>query len=46
MKDIEFLKNVVLEASRLINENKIVKNKGEYGDLVTNFDYEMDISVK
>ncbi len=42
MKDIEFLKNVVLEASKLINENKIVKNKGEYGDLVTNFDYEIE----
>ena len=41
-KDLEFLKNTVKEASELITDEFQVKSKGGYGDLVTNFDFEIE----
>lgn len=37
-----FLKETVLEANKLITPEVIVKAKGDKGDLVTNFDYEIE----
>ena len=44
MKDYTMkLKEIVLEASKLINDNILIKTKGDKGDdLVTNFDYEIE----
>lgn len=41
-KEAEFLKRVVTEASKLITEEFEVKAKDDKGDLVTNFDYEIE----
>ena len=41
-KDTEFLIDVVKRASELITEDFEVKAKGDDGDLVTNFDYEIE----
>lgn len=41
-KELEFLKRVVIEASKLITEDFEVKAKDDKGDLVTNFDYEIE----
>ncbi|MBQ9834161.1 MAG: inositol monophosphatase [Bacilli bacterium] len=41
-KDLEFLINLVKNASQLINDQFIVKAKDDKGDLVTNFDYEIE----
>lgn len=41
-KDLEFLIEVVKEASHLINSEFEVKAKDDKGDLVTNFDYEIE----
>ncbi|MDO5556751.1 MAG: inositol monophosphatase [Clostridia bacterium] len=42
IKELEFLIDVVKNASLLINEDFEVKAKGEDGDLVTNFDFEVE----
>lgn len=42
MKDIEFLKEVVIEASKLITDDFEVNNKDDKGDLVTTYDYEIE----
>ncbi len=41
-KDLEFLINLVKEASLLITDDMHVKAKDDKGDLVTNFDYEIE----
>ena len=41
-KELEFLKRVVIEANKLITEDFEVKAKDDKGDLVTNFDYEIE----
>lgn len=41
-KDAEFLKKVVIKASKLITVDFEVKAKDDKGDLVTNFDYEVE----
>lgn len=41
-KDVEFLMNLVKQASLLITDDIYIKAKGEEGDLVTNFDYEIE----
>lgn len=41
-KDTQFLIDLVKEASLLINEDMHVQAKGNKGDLVTNFDYEIE----
>ena len=41
-KDLEFLINLVKEASLLITDGMHVKAKDDKGDLVTNFDYEIE----
>lgn len=40
--EVKFLIKIVKEASLLINKNLEVKAKGNKGDLVTNFDYEIE----
>ena len=42
MKDVEFLINVVKEASKLITNDFEVNNKDDKGDLVTTYDYEIE----
>lgn len=43
MSDIlKFLIDIVKEASKLINDDFVVKAKDDKGDLVTNFDYEIE----
>ena len=42
MKDIEFLKEVVIKASKLITDDFEVNNKDDKGDLVTTYDYEIE----
>lgn len=41
-KDVEFLIDLVKRADLLINDDIYIKAKGEEGDLVTNFDYEIE----
>ena len=41
-KDLDFLIKVVKDASLLITEDMHVKAKDNKGDLVTNFDYEIE----
>lgn len=41
-KELEFLIKIVKEASLLINDDFEVEAKGDKGDLVTNFDYEIE----
>lgn len=41
-KDVAFLVDLVKVASLLINDDIYIKAKGEEGDLVTNFDYEIE----
>lgn len=41
-KDLEFLINLVKNASQLINDQFVIKTKDDKGDLVTNFDYEIE----
>ena len=41
-KELEFLINVVKEASLLITEEFEIESKNDKGDLVTNFDYEVE----
>lgn len=41
-EDLKFLIKLVKDASLLINEDLEVKAKGNKGDLVTNFDYEIE----
>lgn len=41
-KEAEFLVDVVKNASLLINDELIIKAKDDEGDLVTNFDYEIE----
>ena len=41
-KEVEFLKRVVINASKLITEEFEINAKDEYGDLVTDFDYEVE----
>lgn len=41
-KELEFLINVVKEASAMITDDFVVKAKDDKGDLVTNFDYEIE----
>ena len=41
-KELEFLIDVVKQASDLIKPDFKVDNKGNMGDLVTNFDYEIE----
>ena len=41
-KDLEFLIDLVKKASLLINDNFEIQAKDEKGDLVTNFDYEVE----
>ncbi len=41
-KDLKFLLNIVKKASRLISKDVHVNAKGTKGDLVTNFDYEVE----
>lgn len=40
--DVEFMIDVVKQASKLITDDFIVKSKGACGDLVTNFDVEIE----
>ena len=40
--DLEFLVNLVKEASLLIDNNLEIKEKGNKGDIVTNFDYQIE----
>ena len=40
--DLKFLIDVVKQASNLINDDFEVKAKDDKGDLVTNFDYEIE----
>lgn len=42
MAEIEFLKDLVVRASKLITDEVIIKAKDDKGDLVTNFDYEIE----
>lgn len=42
MTEIEFLKSLVVKASKLITDDVIVKAKDDNGDLVTNFDYDIE----
>mgnify|MGYP002798206243 FL=1 len=42
MTEVEFLKRLVVKASKLITDDVIVKAKDDKGDLVTNFDYEIE----
>ena len=42
MTEIEFLKDLVIRASKLITNEAVVKAKDDKGDLVTNFDYEIE----
>lgn len=42
MTIIEFLKDLVYRASKLITDEVVVKAKDDKGDLVTNFDYEIE----
>ncbi len=42
MTEIEFLKDLVVRASKLITNEIIVKARDDKGDLVTNFDYEIE----
>ena len=42
MKDLDFLIDVVKKASLIINEDFEINAKGNDGDLVTNFDYEVE----
>lgn len=46
MSEIEFLKRLVFKASKLITDDVIVKAKDDKGDLVTNFDYEIETFIK
>lgn len=41
-KDVEFLIDLVKQASLLITDDIYIKAKGDEGDLVTNFDYEIE----
>lgn len=41
-KDLEFLIDLVKSASLLINDDFEIKAKGNNGDLVTNFDFEIE----
>ena len=41
-KDLEFLIKLVKDASLLITDELQVKAKGSEGDLVTNFDFEIE----
>ena len=41
-KDVEFLIDVVKQASELVTEEFEINAKGENGDLVTNFDFEIE----
>lgn len=41
-KDLIFLVDLVKQASKLITNDMVVKAKGGHGDLVTNFDYEIE----
>ena len=41
-KEASFLKRIVLDASKLITDDFEVKAKDDKGDLVTNFDYEVE----
>ena len=41
-KELEFLIKIVKEANKLITDDFIVKSKGDHGDLVTNFDLEIE----
>ena len=45
MSEIEFLKSLVFKASKLITDDVIVKAKDDKGDLVTNFDYEIETFI-
>lgn len=45
MKEIDFLKDLVLRASKLITSDVVVKAKDDKGDLVTNFDYEIETFI-
>ena len=42
MTIIEFLKDLVYRASKLITDEVVIKAKDDKGDLVTNFDYEIE----
>ena len=42
MTEIEFLKDSAIRASKLITNEVVVKAKDDKGDLVTNFDYEIE----
>ena len=42
MEEREFLVEIVKEAAKLIKDNLKVKPKGNEGDLVTNYDYEVE----
>ena len=42
IKELKFLIDTVKEASKLITEEFEVKAKDDKGDLVTNFDYEVE----
>ena len=42
MTEVEFLKDLVVRASKLITNEVVVKAKDDKGDLVTNFDYEIE----
>ena len=42
MSEIEFLKELVIKASKMITDDVVVKAKDDKGDLVTNFDYEIE----
>ena len=41
-KDTKFLINTIREAAKLITDDFSVKAKDEKGDLVTNFDFEIE----
>ena len=42
MSEVEFLKELVIKASKMITDDVVVKAKDDKGDLVTNFDYEIE----
>ena len=41
-KDLDFLIDLVKKANELITDDLIIKAKDNEGDLVTNFDYEIE----
>ena len=41
-KELKFLIDIVKEASKIITDEFEVKAKDDKGDLVTNFDYEVE----